>query len=958
MVTEETMRRIAELVEKYEYETNKRQSEADVRAGYIDLLFLALGWNVYNNPGEFTNYRREDYIRGAGYVDVGLEIAGQPALMLEAKKFGELPRSTERTYDRTLEEKQLFRYARGRKIPYCILTNFERLQVFNADHERLILWFNDVEEYLRRLPELLHLSAEKVQAGSLPATERQLEIKDIDDAFLTSLQDWRLRLANAIYEHNADKPVLKTDESFDFSKLMAAVQRILDRLILIRYADDKEVLRAYDVMETILSGYYKKGAYTRPDYLIRELVDFSNIMDDHHNTTLFQPGHICEQVFIPNDSLEKIMSKINNISFRKFTSDILGNTYETYLGTKLVLKNGVITSEERRDIRKAGGIYYTPPMVVHYIVDNTLGHLLNELKSQHGLHAIDKAQEIRVLDPACGSGSFLIYAYQVLASFYRRMNEAIEEERVKLLTSGAGPDMFDRLELFKQLPQPLLDHPHHILEKQLYGVDIDPEAAEITAVNLTMRAFADTRREKLPLILNQNIKVGNSLISGTDEELQQYFGDKWVEKQRFNWEDEFREIMRGGGFDVVIGNPPYGAELTGHEKSYLKSMYPCVSDYETAQYFMVKAEQLLKDQGHFAFIVPNTIFLNLYARKLRHFVASSFKIESLLDLSDLNVFKKATIRTIIPLLIKSSVRNAEITFLRFQEDETEISVYKTISQKDLMANDGLWSTSSTSVETTLLIERIKTKSIPLKNILEISQGLIPYDKYRGHDEETIRNRVWHADQKKNKTFKRELRGGDVRRYMVEWNGKRWISYGPWLAAPRKKEFFTEPRLLFREITDPRTGLLNVAFSDEEYYNNPSLINCIASGKLYSLKYCLGIADSKLIAYLHFHTSPKVRKGVFPKILVNDVRNLPIRCIDFNNPEEKRMHDGLVALVDKMLYLNNRLTSTPKTLSNERDKLQREIERTDGKIDNLVYDLYGLTQEEREIVKEQTKVGGV
>ena len=196
--------KIAELVDKYERETNKSQSEADVRAGYIDLLFGALGWNVYNNPGGFTGYRREGYIRGAGIVDVGLEIAGQPALMLEAKRFGAWLRSNERVGDRTLEEKQLFRYARVKKIPYCILTNFERLQVFNADHERLILWFDSPEELLSRLPELLHLSPEKVQAGSLPATERQLEIKPVDEEFLALLQDWRLRLANAIYEHNSD----------------------------------------------------------------------------------------------------------------------------------------------------------------------------------------------------------------------------------------------------------------------------------------------------------------------------------------------------------------------------------------------------------------------------------------------------------------------------------------------------------------------------------------------------------------------------------------------------------------------------------------------------------------------------------------------------------------------------------------------------------------------------------
>ncbi|MBI2831524.1 MAG: N-6 DNA methylase [Chloroflexi bacterium] len=423
--------KIAELVDKYNRETNKSQSEADVRAGYIDLLFGALGWNVYNDPGGTTSYRREGYIRGAGIADVGLEISGLPALMLEAKKFGAITRSDERLGDRTLEEKQLFRYARGKKIPYCILTNFERLHVFNADHERLIMSFDEPEELLTRLPDLLHLTPEKVQAGSLPSTERQLEIKPVDQEFLALLQDWRLSLANIIYQHNSDKPALKNGDGFDFGKLMSAVQRLLDRLILIRYADDKEVLREYDVIENIISYYHKRGAYATPDYLMRELIDFSHVMDDHHNTTLFQPGHICEQVFIPNDALEKIMAAINGISFRKFTSDILGNTYETYLSTKLVLKKGIITSEERSEIRKAGGIYYTPSFIVHYMVDNSLGCLLNELEKEHGLGAIEKVKAITIIDPACGSGSFLIYAYHVLADYYRRANEVIEAERVQ-----------------------------------------------------------------------------------------------------------------------------------------------------------------------------------------------------------------------------------------------------------------------------------------------------------------------------------------------------------------------------------------------------------------------------------------------------------------------------------------------------------------------------------------------
>ena len=135
------------------------------------------------------------------------------------------------------------------------MTNFERLQVFNADHERLILWFDEPNEYVTRLPELLHLSPDKFQAGSLPSTERQLEIKTVDLNFLSLLENWRLQLAKTIYEHNSNNDVLKTAGIFDFDKLMQAVQRLLDRLILIRYADDKEVLLVFDVIENVLSDF-------------------------------------------------------------------------------------------------------------------------------------------------------------------------------------------------------------------------------------------------------------------------------------------------------------------------------------------------------------------------------------------------------------------------------------------------------------------------------------------------------------------------------------------------------------------------------------------------------------------------------------------------------------------------------------------------------------------------------
>jgi len=338
---------------------------------------------------------------------------------------------------------------------------------------------------------------------------------------------WRLRLAQDIIRRRETNPwAFRPDGGIDLLALRAVVQRYLDRLVIVRFAEDWLVIPP----GTLHQFYEMRRSNPYTSTMDQFLDTFFRRFDEDHNSALFARTLADEAVF-SDDALLPLIDKLYEVRYRAMPADILGNTYEQYLGKALVLTNGSVETRDNLETRKKQGSYYTPQVIVQYIVDNSLGRTLygtadgkpdgDPLPGETRKMARD-ITNLRCLDSACGSGSFLIYAYKVLADFYERETARLRAEldaRIQRLAADfAEMSVDDRIEIqrIENEINRISDYPRLILETHLYGVDLDPQAAEIATVNLIMRAMEGRHHNKrLPLILGQSVKVGNGLVGKT-----------------------------------------------------------------------------------------------------------------------------------------------------------------------------------------------------------------------------------------------------------------------------------------------------------------------------------------------------------------------------------------------------------------------------------------------------------
>lgn len=954
---------IYQLIEKFD--RDKPGSEDEVQQYFVDPLFEALGWNMRDK--RHVRHEPSVTVREAGLerskrADYSFHIGSARHFFVETKMpHINLQRNTVPAF-------QLRRYGWSGGTPVSVLTDFEEFCVYDCRIEpnqkdpaataRLRYW--TCQNYLDDWDEMeSRFSREAVAQGALREWvegERERGFFSVDQSFLGKMEAWRELLAKDIALHNRD---------LSQRQLNLLVQRAIDRIVFLRIAEDRDI-EAYGRL---------RSAADEGKQVYQELKRLFIEADDKYNSGLFhfggderasEPDSVSLKIHIPDEPLRHIIRNLyfpdSPYEFSVMPPEILGQVYEQFLGKVIELSpGGAVRVEEKPEVRKAGGVYYTPSYIVDYIVENTVGDLLKDL-------APAQAAKLRILDPACGSGSFLVGAYTYLLDWHLETYSRAPERHKNVLRRIVGGYVLTTAEK------------RRILQNNIYGVDLDQNAVEVSKLSLLLKMLENeddsdatgaqtlmfSAGERILPDLSDNIKWGNSLIGSDFFRGPQatLFDDEeaMLKVKAFDWDSEagFGAIMAAGGFDVVIGNPPYGAWFDSLQKNYFSNNYEAmVGKFDAYGFFFERGVDLLKVGGFLGYITPHTWLTVTEAEKLRRFFLDKVALRQFVALPT-KVFKDATVNTVIAIMRRvtglSERLNSRIDVLILPQKISLSSVEHSLGiahqfVQENWADNELQFNIYISNEAHILVDRIRQSGIQAIDLCDFSVGIQAYDKYSGHSPDIIKNRVFHASHKLDATYIKELNGRDVGRYSYNWASNSWVSYGDWLAHPRQRYYFEGPRILVREITGQGKHVIYATYVDETYINYKTILNVLLLPKSkqegYSELYILGLLNSALLSWYFPRAANKLVTKTFPRISILDIKRFPLRTIDFDNPAEVAMHDKIVNLVDEMLDLHKQL---PGLTGEGRRITAALIETVDNEIDALVYKLYGLSDDEVAIVE--------
>jgi hypothetical protein len=1014
---------VLRLVDRFERELDAYRSgkynETQVRREFIDPLFTALGWDIDNHGGGAVAQRdvvHEDAIKVGGVTrapDYGFRVRGIHKFFLEAKK------PSVNIKDDLAPAFQLRRYAWNAKLPLSILTDFEEFAVYDCRTKPAVedkpstgrLLYLTFADYVGRWEEIASIfSRDAVLQGSFDQFAESSKSKrgtaEVDAAFLSDIEAWRLLLARNLALRN---PGLSQRE------LNFAVQQTIDRLIFLRICEDRGI-EEYGRLRDALKG---PGVYSR-------LVTLFVRADQRYNSGLFhferekaRPG--LPDVLTPSlavddrilrDIIGTLYYPVSPYEFAVLPADILGQVYEQFLGKVIRLTPGHRAEvEDKPEVKKAGGVYYTPTYIVEYIVRQTVGKLLEGKTPK-------EAAALRILDPACGSGSFLIEAYQLLLDWHCDwyVRDGLQRHSKQLYEHGEGDYRLTSAERKR------------ILLNNIYGVDIDPQAVEVTKLSLLLKVLEGESHETLQVQLQMfqeralpdldaNIKCGNSLIGPEfyDQQALNLFTDE--ELYRINvldWHRTFPAVFDdpAAGFSAVIGNPPYirihnlvdhyPAETKFIQTAYESALFGKVDIYVA---FVERGLQLLNSShGVLGYILPNKFLQADYGVGLRRVISRDRVLAQLVDFGHMQVFRSATIYTCLLFLEKGGRESfrlrqntrglpPEALLGREDADSTELACTLTQQPWDLAPEaeravlDKAWRVGRplydlmesviTGVKTgandafilvpgevgdAAISARALGSSVPRffeRDILKpftkadglkryvCGEGeelllLYPYRIVNGKTE-LIPETVMRAEYPLAWAYLQENRSALARRQKGRLPEHAW--YG--LSFSSSMAMFEVPKLVTPTLSTCNSFSFDVT---GRYFPQGAGGGCgMVVKHSYDEAAVLALLNSRLLTFVFQRISSRFQGGWFayePRYL----KRLPVFVADGDLTGEQRWA-RLAELGREILLLKTKVREA--RLPQDRANAERLFHVADRQIDELVYEVYGLSGSEILVVEDAT-----
>lgn len=949
-------------------------------------------WNLERETKTKLDGQKADGV--LGFFDVEGKKDIRAVIELKGAKVS-LDVRQKRAGDTRTPVEQAFNYAPkyGKNCQWVIVSNYKEIRLYRS---------NDMTEYqvffLEKLKDDLEfkkfiyilsfyalVGTEEKKAKTIELSEEyQKNQTEIEKKFYNEYKTIRLH----IFEN-----MRKNNPTINENIIIEKVQKLLDRFLFICFCEDKGLLPNEIFYKTLEKGK-NFGDIFEVFKMLCSWINLGNARKNiaHFNGGLFKNDDVLDGLYVDNEVFEE-MRKISEYDFdSELNENILGHIFEQSVSDIEELKKSVSGEEfdSKKSKRKKDGIFYTPKYITKYIVENSIKNWLDDKRKELGENELPELSEkdfeikyaskksdkriysknlrkhidfwtkyreavknIKIVDPACGSGAFLITAFEYLLNYNNYLND-------KIFDLTGTKDLFS-------------DTTREILQNNIFGVDLNKESVEITKLSLWLKT-AD--KNKTLASLENNIKCGNSLID--DVEI--------AGELAFDWEKEFPEIFENGGFDIVVGNPPYvSAEYISEiEKKYYEKIYYSASGRQNLYIiFYEKALNILKKSANLGFITPYTILKNMYYKEIREYILKNAKILEIVDFKGITVFEDAGVDSIIFMLKKEQKKEYKITYIsNIRIFENQLYDIDFFSNQKILEKEDLSMQFSKNDE---LISRIlEDKNIlKLKEIVDFKQGII-----------TGGNKKYLVLEKKDMCEK-VLTGADFNRYRLS-NSNQYIIYDTKkLHRPRKRELFeVKEKLLLRQ-----TGEFPICMIDnDQYFTLDTVHNGILKRDNFDIKYVMLLLNSKFLRFIYENMINESGK-LFAQVKIIYIDELPIKEISLEAQKP------FIKKADKMLFLNKNLQELSQKFQRlltrkfeleklttklqdwyllkfsefvkelkkskiklslkdemeweeiflenkeEAEKIKNEIEMTDKEIDRMVYELYGLNEEEIEIIEK-------